>query len=147
MQFLRISPVLGETMSGFTPLTTLSIKSSVCIERGSRFFYFSDDTFTANKKRVVDICKKIIEKELDITWNAISRVDYVTEEILYWMRKAGCIQISYGVESGSEKIRNFLRKKYQHCQDPKYLCLDPILRYHGPRLLHLRLSARKPANP
>jgi radical SAM superfamily enzyme YgiQ (UPF0313 family) len=79
--------------------------------KGSRFFYFSDDTFTVNKKRVVDICKMIIEKELDITWTAISRVDYVSVEILYWMRKAGCIQISYGVESGSEKIRNFLQKK------------------------------------
>ena len=80
-------------------------------QKGSHFFYFSDDTFTVNKKRVIEVCKKIIEKELDITWNAISRVDYINEEILFWMRKAGCIQISYGVESGSEKIRNFLQKK------------------------------------
>jgi anaerobic magnesium-protoporphyrin IX monomethyl ester cyclase len=78
--------------------------------KGIRFFYFSDDTFTFNKKRVIEICRKIIEKKLDVTWNAISRVDHVTEEILYWMRKAGCIQISYGVESGSEKIRKFLLK-------------------------------------
>ena len=80
-------------------------------QKGTRFFYFSDDTFTVNKKRVVDVCKKIIEKKLDITWNAISRVDHINEEILFWMRKAGCVQISYGVESGSEKIRNFLQKK------------------------------------
>jgi radical SAM superfamily enzyme YgiQ (UPF0313 family) len=80
-------------------------------QKGIHFFYFSDDTFTVNKKRVIEVCKKIIEKELDITWNAISRVDYINEEILLWMRKAGCIQISYGVESGSEKIRNFLQKK------------------------------------
>jgi radical SAM superfamily enzyme YgiQ (UPF0313 family) len=80
-------------------------------QKGTHFFYFSDDTFTVNKKRVIDVCKKIIEKELDITWNAISRVDHVNEEILFWMRKAGCVQISYGVESGSEKIRNFLQKK------------------------------------
>jgi len=78
--------------------------------KGIRSFYFSDDTFTVNKKRVIEICRKIIEKKLDITWNAISRVDHVNEEILYWMRKAGCIQISYGVESGSEKIRKFLLK-------------------------------------
>jgi len=80
-------------------------------QKGIHFFYFSDDTFTVNKKRVIEVCKKIIEKELDITWNAISRVDYINEEILFWMRKAGCIQISYGIESGSEKIRNFLQKK------------------------------------
>ena len=80
-------------------------------QKGIHFFYFSDDTFTANRKRVIEVCKRIIETGFDITWNAISRVDYINEEILFWMRKAGCIQISYGVESGSEKIRNFLQKK------------------------------------
>jgi tetratricopeptide (TPR) repeat protein len=62
------------------------------------------------KDRVIQICKKIIEKDLKITWFAISRVNYVNEEMLYWMRRAGCIQISYGVESGSEKIRDMLNK-------------------------------------
>ncbi|MBE9545507.1 MAG: B12-binding domain-containing radical SAM protein, partial [Proteobacteria bacterium] len=80
-------------------------------QKGIRFFYFSDDTFTVDKKRVIEICRKIIDNEMNIAWNAISRVDYISEEIIYWMRKAGCIQISYGVESGSEKIRNFLQKK------------------------------------
>jgi len=78
--------------------------------KGITFFYISDDTFTMRKNRVIQICKKIIEKDLKITWFAISRVNYVNEEMLYWMRKAGCIQISYGVESGSEKIRNVLNK-------------------------------------
>ena len=78
--------------------------------KGNHFFYFSDDTFTANKRCVIEVCRKIIEKRLDITWNAISRVDHVSEEVLFWMRKAGCIQISYGVESGSQKIRKFLHK-------------------------------------
>jgi len=78
--------------------------------KGITFFYVSDDTFTMRKNRVIQICKKIIGKDLKITWFAISRVNYVNEEMLYWMRKAGCIQISYGVESGSEKIRNVLNK-------------------------------------
>jgi len=80
-------------------------------KKGITFFYFSDDTFTMKKNRVIEICKQIIEKKLRIVWVAISRVDYVSEEILYWMRKAGCIQISYGVESGSEKIRNVVLEK------------------------------------
>ena len=79
-------------------------------QKGIRFFYFSDDTFTVNRKCVVKICRQIIDRKLDIAWNAISRVDHINEEILYWMRKAGCIQISYGVESGSPKIRKFLLK-------------------------------------
>jgi radical SAM superfamily enzyme YgiQ (UPF0313 family) len=80
-------------------------------KKGINFFYFSDDTFSVDKQRVIDICKKILEKGLNITWAAISRVNTMNEDILYWMRKAGCIQISYGVESGSEKIRHFLNKK------------------------------------
>ncbi len=80
------------------------------IRKGVTFFYFSDDTFTLNPKRVIEICKRIIEKNLKIAWYAISRVDHVDEEMLYWMRRAGCIQISFGVESGSEKIRKVLGK-------------------------------------
>ncbi len=78
--------------------------------KGVTFFYVSDDTFTMRTDRVIQICKKIIEKNLKITWFAISRVNHVNEEMLCWMRKAGCIQISYGVESGSEKIRAMLNK-------------------------------------
>ena len=80
-------------------------------KKGINFFYFSDDTFSINKKRVIEICKKILEKNLRIAWNAISRVNYMSEEVLSWMRRAGCIQISYGIESGSEKIRTYLNKK------------------------------------
>jgi len=79
-------------------------------QKGISFFYFSDDTFTLREDRVIDICKRILERGLQITWFAISRVNFVSEEMLCWMRKAGCIQISYGVESGSEKIRQTLCK-------------------------------------
>jgi radical SAM superfamily enzyme YgiQ (UPF0313 family) len=64
-----------------------------------------------DKKRLIAICRDIIDRNLPITWNAISRVEGVDEEVLYWMRKAGCIQISYGIESANEKIRSILNKK------------------------------------
>jgi radical SAM superfamily enzyme YgiQ (UPF0313 family) len=79
-------------------------------ERGTRFFYVSDDTFTLQQERVVEVCRKIIERGLDIVWQAISKVTTVRPETLLWMRRAGCIQISYGVESGSAEIRRLLFK-------------------------------------
>lgn len=79
--------------------------------RGITFFFVSDDTFTFNKERVIEICQQIIVRGLKIIWFAISRVNFITEEVVYWMRKAGCIQISFGVESGSPAIRNILNKK------------------------------------
>jgi anaerobic magnesium-protoporphyrin IX monomethyl ester cyclase len=84
--------------------------------KGVTFFYVSDDAFTIDKGRVIEICRRIIEKKLGITWYAISRVNCVDEEMLVWMRKAGCIQISYGIESGSEKIRKRLNKQINRDQ-------------------------------
>ena len=78
--------------------------------KGIDFFYVSDDTFTVDKERLIAICQGIIERQLALSWSAISRVDRVDGEILYWMRKAGCLQISYGVESSSERIRQALNK-------------------------------------
>lgn len=80
-------------------------------QRGTAFFFFSDDTFTLRKKLVLGVCAEIMRRQLPITWAAISRVDTVDDEVLMAMRLAGCIQISYGVESADEKIRRFLNKK------------------------------------
>jgi radical SAM superfamily enzyme YgiQ (UPF0313 family) len=78
--------------------------------RGTTFFYFSDDTFTLDRERVIRICRCIIDRQLKINWAAISRIDLISEELLAWMRRAGCIQISFGVESGSPAIRKKLGK-------------------------------------
>ena len=95
----------------------------VLYRKGVRFFYFSDDTFTMNTERVITICKKMIERDLKVTWFAISRVNHVNEEALLWMRKAGCLQISYGIESGSVKIRESLSKPIQTGQIKKAFAL------------------------
>jgi radical SAM superfamily enzyme YgiQ (UPF0313 family) len=79
-------------------------------DKGISHFYISDDTFTMDRDRVLDLCQKLIHAGLAITWHAISRVDRVDPELLAMMRKAGCIQISYGVESGSDAVRKRLGK-------------------------------------
>ncbi|MCP4747524.1 MAG: radical SAM protein [Desulfobacteraceae bacterium] len=81
--------------------------------RGITFLYFSDDTFTLKPKRVIQVCREIIRRGLKITWQAISKVNSINDDMLYWMRKAGCIQISFGVESGAPEIRNLLCKDIQ----------------------------------
>jgi anaerobic magnesium-protoporphyrin IX monomethyl ester cyclase len=89
---------------------------SVLRSRGRRFFYVSDDTFTLDRPRVLAVCREIVRRQLGINWAAISRVDAVDDEVLAWMRRAGCIQISYGVESGSAAIRRRLNKRIREPQ-------------------------------
>jgi len=75
-----------------------------------REFNFFDDTFTANRQRVLDICAKIKEKGLTIAWDIRTRVNTVDEELLRAIKAAGCQRIHYGVEAGTQKILNVLRK-------------------------------------
>jgi radical SAM superfamily enzyme YgiQ (UPF0313 family) len=79
--------------------------------KGVSHFYVSDDTFTLDKARARRVCELILERGLKVTWNAISRVDLVDYETLKLMRQAGCIQVSFGVESASEEVRAFLGKR------------------------------------
>ncbi|NIS83029.1 MAG: radical SAM protein [Anaerolineales bacterium] len=68
------------------------------------------DLFTVNREQVVGICKLIIEEGIDIKWTCNSRVDYVDEEMLNLMAKAGNWLISWGIESGNEEILRHARK-------------------------------------
>lgn len=68
------------------------------------------DLFTVSREQVMDICKAMIEEKIDMKWMSNSRVDYVDEEMLTMMGKAGCHMISWGIESGSEEVLKRARK-------------------------------------
>lgn len=71
---------------------------------------FFDDNFTIKKDRVIKICSGIIDRRLDLVWSSVGSVRAVDKEILTWMKKAGCYQVQYGVESGSPKILENINK-------------------------------------
>jgi anaerobic magnesium-protoporphyrin IX monomethyl ester cyclase len=68
------------------------------------------DLFTVNRDQVIELCNLMIEEKIDIHWTSNSRVDYVDEEMLNLMGKAGCRLISWGIESGNEQILKHARK-------------------------------------
>lgn len=76
----------------------------------SNQFNFEADTLTLNKKFITELCEAIITEKLDIKWTCESRVDTVDEIILQKMKDAGCWQISYGVESGSQRLLDIIHK-------------------------------------
>ncbi len=76
-----------------------------------RMLQLKDDTFTTNKKRVIELCRGIRERKLGFLWSCDTRVDVLSEELLYEMRLAGCQRLSLGVESGSPAILSAINKK------------------------------------
>lgn len=80
--------------------------------RNIKSFRFTDDTFSLNPKRVIKVCQQIVDAGLNyLEWVCLSRVDTINEEMLYWMKKAGCKRIYFGVESGSARVLELLNKK------------------------------------
>jgi radical SAM superfamily enzyme YgiQ (UPF0313 family) len=61
-----------------------------------------DDTFTISEKHILGVCK--ILKKYGIIWGCQSRVDTINEKIIRIMKQSGCVQVDFGVESGSQRI-------------------------------------------
>lgn len=78
---------------------------------GIREISFYDDTFTAVRKNVSDLCHLIIKKKIKISWSCFARVDSVTPELLILMNQAGCHQIMYGFETTDAVILKNINKK------------------------------------
>jgi anaerobic magnesium-protoporphyrin IX monomethyl ester cyclase len=71
---------------------------------------FADDTFTVSKKRVADFCQRMIAEKVEISWACNARVDTVDAELCKLMKRAGCVEVWMGVESGSPEILKEIKK-------------------------------------
>jgi len=79
-------------------------------ELGINNIHMYSDLFTVNRDQVMDLCQRMIDEKINIKWTSNSRVDYVDEEMLAMMGKAGNHLISWGIESGNEQILKHARK-------------------------------------
>jgi radical SAM superfamily enzyme YgiQ (UPF0313 family) len=88
---------------------------------GVKHVHMYADLFTVNRDQVVGLCKLMIEQNIGLSWTCNSRVDYVDEEMLKLMGKAGCNLISWGIESSNEQILKKAAKGYRMEQAPRSL--------------------------
>lgn len=78
---------------------------------GVRHFSFSDSELAGPKKWVMALCQEIMRRKLKITFSCNGRTDQVDEEVIKNLKKAGCVFIGYGIESGSQRVVSNLLKK------------------------------------
>ena len=82
-----------------------------CVDRyGVEEIKFYDDTFTIDRSRVLEICRRIGEVGFKVAWEIRSRVDTMTGEMIVALARAGCCRVHYGVESGSARIQQRIGK-------------------------------------
>lgn len=72
--------------------------------------YFFDDTFTAPLSWTRTFCEALLKEPFKLTWGCQVRADLFNEDTGRLMKKAGCVQVDIGVESGSPKVLKALKK-------------------------------------
>lgn len=73
--------------------------------------WFADDCFTLSRERLLDMCSELIHRRVDIGWECLSRVDTIDLEVAENMKRAGCIRVFFGIESGNDSVLKIMRKQ------------------------------------
>lgn len=76
---------------------------------GVRHVLFYDDLFTVNRRRVIALCERFLAEGFRFTWSCNSHPNLLDPDTLRLMRRAGCWQIAYGIESGSQRVLDVVK--------------------------------------
>jgi radical SAM superfamily enzyme YgiQ (UPF0313 family) len=77
---------------------------------GTKEILIRDDTFTLNRKRTIELCNAIINSGLKVRWDCITRANLVDDDLLKKMKEAGCWGMHFGVEGGTQKSIDTVKK-------------------------------------
>jgi hypothetical protein len=102
----------GQKVRRRTPKLVVDELQRAVEQFGVTDFYFHDETFTVNKEHTTDICREIIARGLHskITWNATMHANTADLETMKLIKRAGCNFLTFGVESGNDKIMAAMKK-------------------------------------
>ena len=109
--FCAAGPVSGYKYRMRSPDNIVAEIAQLQKEYGIKFFSFVDDTFTAFPDHTLRILDLLQELDYKVRWQCTTRVNMVTREMLKRMSETGCTAITLGIESGSQKILDSIRKK------------------------------------
>jgi len=79
-------------------------------DEGYRSIFLTDDHFLLKRKRINEICQGIIDRGLEFHWGCEGRVDSVAIDQFPIMARANCSFLCFGVEAGTQKVLDRLKK-------------------------------------
>jgi anaerobic magnesium-protoporphyrin IX monomethyl ester cyclase len=108
--FCLASRMCGKKFRARTPKNVVDELEWLRDTHGADAFAFYDDTFTFDETRARKICEELKYRDIDVPWDCRTRVDRISKELLVEMRSANCQLIHFGVESGSQKMLDVMKK-------------------------------------
>lgn len=107
--FCGLSSIWGNTVRFRSPANVISEIDTLIENFKVNYISFRDGTFTLVRKRVLELCQLLSER--NIHWECLGRCDLLDEKLLETMIKSGCAQIRLGIESGSPRMLEKMKKK------------------------------------
>ena len=108
--FCSVGSIWGKRYTFFSAERIVDEIQFLIKQYGAAGIYFREDNFTLNRKRLIKFCELLLEKDIKIPWACETRVSSLDNEIVDLMSRAGACGFYFGVESGSQKILNDLKK-------------------------------------
>lgn len=108
--FCSSTGLLGKKVRAVPVPMVLDELERLVVEHGVREVSFTDDVFTIRRRRLLALCRGMVERGLDLSWFANARADQVDPELAEAMAHAGCHQLYLGIESGDQGILDRVNK-------------------------------------
>lgn len=79
---------------------------------GVNLFLFQDEFFVSGRTQVMSFCEELARAGLNVQWKAFGRVNLVDDDMMHAMADCGCIELRFGIESGSERVLKLIKKGF-----------------------------------
>ncbi|MBI3038801.1 B12-binding domain-containing radical SAM protein [bacterium] len=110
--FCSVAPIWGH-QSTFRSNENIIAEMKVLHEQaGVKLFLFQDEFFVSSKQKVLSFCDELEKSGLRVFWKAFGRVDLTDREMMEAMAKTGCVELRFGIESGSDRILSLTKKGF-----------------------------------
>jgi len=125
-------PVFGDLFRS-RPHESVVAEMEQIVELGYDHVWMSDDLFTLNYRRTLELSQAIEAALLPLTWECLSRVTHVDRDLFRQMRAAGCTRIFFGIESGDQEVLRQMRKGITPAQSLEAVqaCVDSGIKAAG----------------
>ena len=110
--FCSVAPVWDLRYFSRSPANIVAEMKRLHEEAGVNLCLFQDEFFVSGKKQIMEFCRELSDSGLNLKWKAFGRVNLCDTEMMQAMADTGCVELRFGIESGSDAVLNRIKKGF-----------------------------------